>query len=46
MRGRLAMLFGMDVVRVNLKGKSGEGLDAVGRREAIRATAVALVSSA
>jgi 2-C-methyl-D-erythritol 2,4-cyclodiphosphate synthase len=46
MRGRLAMLFGMDVARVNLKGKSGEGLDAIGRREAIRATAVALVSSA
>lgn len=46
MRGRLAMLFGMDVTHVNLKGKSGEGLDAVGRREAIRATAVALVGPA
>jgi 2-C-methyl-D-erythritol 2,4-cyclodiphosphate synthase len=46
MRARLAMLLGLDVVRVNLKGKTGEGLDAVGRREAIRATAVALVGPA
>lgn len=43
MRARLAELFALPVDRVNLKGKSGEGLGAVGRGEALRATAVALV---
>ncbi len=43
MRARLSALFAVPVDRVNLKGKTGEGLDAIGRREAIRATVVALV---
>jgi len=46
MRARLAELFGIEPDRVNLKGKSGEGIDAVGRGEAIRATAIALVRRA
>ena len=46
MRARLAELFGIEPDCVNLKGKSGEGVDAVGRGEAIRATAVALVRRA
>jgi 2-C-methyl-D-erythritol 2,4-cyclodiphosphate synthase len=45
MRAALARLFGVEVARVNLKGKSGEGLDAIGSRAAIRATAVALLGS-
>jgi len=46
MRARLAELFAVDADRVNLKGKSGEGLDAVGQRQAIRATVVALLGAA
>jgi len=46
MRARLAELFAVDPDRVNLKGKSGEGLDAVGQRQAIRATVVALLGAA
>ena len=46
MRARLAELFGVAVDRVNLKGKSGEGIGAIGRGEAIRATAVVLLSLA
>ena len=42
-RASLADLFGLDSARVNVKGKTGEGLDAIGRGEAIRATAVALL---
>lgn len=44
MRERVATLTTRDVTRVNLKAKSGEGLDAVGRGEAIAAMAVALVT--
>jgi 2-C-methyl-D-erythritol 2,4-cyclodiphosphate synthase len=43
MRDRVAALTTRDVARVNLKVKSGEGLDAVGRGEAIAAMAVALL---
>src|SRR5262245_24767262 len=46
MRARLAELFAVDNDRVNLKGKSGEGLDAIGQRQAIRATVVALLGAA
>ena len=45
MRARLAELFELDDDRVNIKGKTGEQLDAVGRGEAIRATVVALLGS-
>ena len=37
---------GLDVDRVNLKGKTGEKVDAIGRGEAMRVTAVALVVGA
>jgi 2-C-methyl-D-erythritol 2,4-cyclodiphosphate synthase len=43
MRERIAMLFGIDLDCVNVRGKTAEGLGAIGRGEAIRATAVALL---
>ena len=43
MRGRIAELLGVDIGRVSVKAKTGEGVDAVGRREAIRAEAVVLL---
>jgi 2-C-methyl-D-erythritol 2,4-cyclodiphosphate synthase len=43
MRARIAELFELDVDRVNVKGKTGEKVDAVGRGEACRATVVALL---
>jgi 2-C-methyl-D-erythritol 2,4-cyclodiphosphate synthase len=43
MRARLAAAMGVDVSRVNVKAKTNEGLDAVGRGEAIAAQAVALI---
>lgn len=43
LRERIAQLFEVDPGAVNVKGKSGEGLDAIGRGEALRATAIALV---
>jgi 2-C-methyl-D-erythritol 4-phosphate cytidylyltransferase/2-C-methyl-D-erythritol 2,4-cyclodiphosphate synthase len=46
MRERIAELFGVDVDRVNVKGKTGEQVDAVGRGEACRATVVALLGPA
>lgn len=46
MRERIAELFEIDVDRVNVKGKTGENVDAVGRGEACRATVVALLGSA
>jgi 2-C-methyl-D-erythritol 4-phosphate cytidylyltransferase/2-C-methyl-D-erythritol 2,4-cyclodiphosphate synthase len=39
----LAAALGVDVARVSVKGKTNEGLDAVGRGEAIAAHAVALL---
>ena len=46
MRDRLAVLFGLPADRVNVKGKTGEGVDAIGRGEAVRATVVALLGPA
>lgn len=42
-RANLARLFELPVDRVNLKGKTAEGLDAIGQRLALRATVVALL---
>lgn len=44
-RARLAELFALPLDRVNLKGKTGEGVDAIGRGEAMRATVVALLAA-
>lgn len=46
LRARIAELFELDADRVNLKGKTGEKVDAIGRGEAIRATAVVLLAPA
>ncbi len=46
MRQRLAELFLLPVDRVNVKGKTGEKVDAIGRGEAMRATVVALLGPA
>jgi 2-C-methyl-D-erythritol 2,4-cyclodiphosphate synthase len=43
MRVRVAMALGVDVSRVSIKGKTNEGVDAIGRGEAIAAHAVALI---
>jgi 2-C-methyl-D-erythritol 2,4-cyclodiphosphate synthase len=43
-RARLAEITGLDEQRINVKGKSHEGLDATGRGEAIQAHAVVLVT--
>ena len=43
MRERIAELFEVSPDRVNVKGKSGEGLAPIGTGEAVRATAVALL---
>lgn len=43
MRDRLAGLFACGNDRVNVKGKSGEKVDAIGRGEALRVTVVALL---
>ncbi len=45
MRARLAELFELSADRVNVKGKTGEKVDAVGRGEAVRATVVALLGA-
>jgi 2-C-methyl-D-erythritol 4-phosphate cytidylyltransferase/2-C-methyl-D-erythritol 2,4-cyclodiphosphate synthase len=46
MRVRVAKAVGVDVSRISIKGKTNEGVDAIGRGEAIAAHAVALVRSA
>lgn len=46
MRERIAEIAGVNVEQVNVKAKSGEGLDAIGRGEAIAATAVVLLEAA
>ena len=46
MRERIAELFAIEADRVNVKGKTGEKVDAVGRGEACRATVVALLGPA
>jgi len=45
MREAVARAIGIDVERVSIKGKTNEGVDAVGRGEAIAAHAVALLRS-
>jgi 2-C-methyl-D-erythritol 4-phosphate cytidylyltransferase / 2-C-methyl-D-erythritol 2,4-cyclodiphosphate synthase len=46
MRAKVAAAIGIEVERVSIKGKTNEGVDAVGRGEAIAAHAIALVRSA
>jgi 2-C-methyl-D-erythritol 2,4-cyclodiphosphate synthase len=46
MRAALASAIGIDSINVSIKGKTNEGVDAVGRGEAIAAHAVALVRTA
>jgi 2-C-methyl-D-erythritol 2,4-cyclodiphosphate synthase len=43
MRRTIAATIGIDADRVSVKGKTNEGLDAVGRGEAIAAHAVAII---
>jgi 2-C-methyl-D-erythritol 4-phosphate cytidylyltransferase/2-C-methyl-D-erythritol 2,4-cyclodiphosphate synthase len=43
-RTNLAQTLGLDVAQVSVKGKTNEGVDAVGRGEAIAAHAVAMVA--
>ncbi|MBP8299358.1 MAG: 2-C-methyl-D-erythritol 2,4-cyclodiphosphate synthase [Planctomycetes bacterium] len=45
-REKLAHLFELPADRVNVKGKTGEKVDAIGRGEAMRATVVALLGPA
>jgi 2-C-methyl-D-erythritol 4-phosphate cytidylyltransferase/2-C-methyl-D-erythritol 2,4-cyclodiphosphate synthase len=45
MRASVAAALGIDVARVSVKGKTNEGIDAVGRGEAIAAHAIALIRS-
>ncbi len=45
MRASVAAAIGIDAARVSIKGKTNEGVDAVGRGEAIAAHAVALLRS-
>ena len=45
MRRSLAAALGIDAARVSVKGKTNEGVDAVGRGEAIAAHAIALLRS-
>ena len=43
MRTAVAQAIGIDAARVSIKGKTNEGVDAVGRGEAIAAHAIALI---
>ena len=43
MRINLAKVLSVDLTRVNIKGKTNEGVDAVGRGEAIAVQAVAML---
>lgn len=43
MKDRIASLLGIERDRINLKAKGGEGLDAIGRGEAVAAQAVVLL---
>lgn len=45
MRERIAALFELPADRVNVKGKTGEKIGAIGRGEALRATVVALLGT-
>ncbi|MGO8731759.1 MAG: 2-C-methyl-D-erythritol 2,4-cyclodiphosphate synthase [Terriglobia bacterium] len=44
MQKKLAQALGLDPGQVSVKAKTGEGVDAIGRGEAVRADAVALIS--
>jgi len=46
MRKKLASALGIRVEQISVKAKTGEGVDAVGRGEAVRADAVALLGAA
>ena len=46
MRTRIAEVLKVDGTQVNVKVKSGEGLDAVGREEAIAAQAICMIAPA
>jgi len=46
MQKRMAEVLGMDPDLINVKVKSGEGLDAVGREEGMTAHAICLIESA
>lgn len=46
MRARLAQAMGIEETRLNIKAKTNEGLDAVGRGEAIAAQAIVLITAA
>src|SRR5262245_5978250 len=46
MRARVASAIGVGIERVSIKGKTNEGMDAIGRGEAIAAHAIALVRNA
>ena len=43
MRAKIARALGVSAEQVSVKAKTGEGLDAVGRGEAVRAEAIALI---
>jgi 2-C-methyl-D-erythritol 2,4-cyclodiphosphate synthase len=43
MQKKLAMALGLNLGQISVKAKTGEGVDAVGRGEAVRADAVALI---
>jgi 2-C-methyl-D-erythritol 2,4-cyclodiphosphate synthase len=43
MRGRMARALGVQASQINVKAKSGEGMGEIGRGEALRAEAVALL---
>jgi 2-C-methyl-D-erythritol 2,4-cyclodiphosphate synthase len=43
MRARIAEVLKIEGTQVNVKVKSGEGLDAIGREEAIAAQAMCLI---
>jgi 2C-methyl-D-erythritol 2,4-cyclodiphosphate synthase len=45
MRELIANALGIDPSRVSIKGKTNEGVDAIGRGEAVAAHAVALLRS-
>jgi 2-C-methyl-D-erythritol 2,4-cyclodiphosphate synthase len=45
MRKKIAAALGVKPAQVSVKAKTGEGLDAVGRGEALRADAVALITA-
>lgn len=45
MRKKVAAALGVEPSQVSVKAKTGEGLDAVGRGEAVRADAIALLGS-